>query len=172
MISIHTVRTKCVPSGTRLLMYQEALAGRSTDDLHTYCTYQVRCVPSGTLLFIPVYVLYQDALAGRSMDDLQTYCTYQVRTQWYTTVHLCMYCTKKFLLGRAWMIYRHTVCTVPSAYPVAGLTRCLLWCRVESRLLNNTDPCIIVHSNFSAGPCEMLLEGTLLMNIYVVCIPS
>ena len=48
MIYRHTVRTNCVPSGTllfiplRTVLYQRALAGRSTDDLQTYCTYQVR----------------------------------------------------------------------------------------------------------------------------------
>ena len=43
---------------------------------------------------------------------------------------------------------------------VAGLKRCHLWCRVESRLLTIADHCIMVHANLSAGPFEMLLEGT------------
>ena len=90
-----------------------------------------KCVHSGTLLFIPV----------------------------------CKYCTKKLLLEGASMIYRDTVCTkcVPSGFSTVmwqGLERCLLWCRVESRLLSNADHGIMVHSNLSAGPFPMLLEGT------------
>ena len=97
--------------------YHEALAGRSTDDLLTSCTYSTRCVRSGTLLFhtctyctkkwyttVHTCTYGTNKLAVRSTDDLQTYCTYQVRTQWYTTVHTCTYCTKQLLLGGAWMI--------------------------------------------------------------------
>ena len=110
------------------VQYQEALAGRSTDDLyieHTVlqyknCTYVPNASPVvHYCLYTVRTVLYQEPLAGRSTDDLCpvycTYyqnCTYQVRTQWYTTVHTCTYCTyctKKLLLGGAWMIYRHTV---------------------------------------------------------------
>ena len=72
------------------------------------------------------------------------------------------------------MIYRHTVRTkcVPSGFStvmwqgcfiysyVAGLKRCLLWCRVKSRLLTNADHGIMVHSNLYAVPIVMLLEGT------------
>ena len=105
-------------------------------------TVRTNCVPSGTLLFIPLRtVLYQRALAGRSTDDLQTYCMYQVRTEWF----FYSYVSGLFYLQLQY---------------VAGLKRCLLWCRVKSRLLTNADHGIMVHSNLYAGPFKMLFQGT------------
>ena len=105
-------------------------------------TVRTNCVPSGTLLFIPLRpVLYQRALAGTSTDDLQTYCMYQVRTKWFFY---------SYFMWQGCFIYSY----------VAGLKRCLLWCRLKSRLLTNADHGIMVHSNLYAGPYKMLFEGT------------
>ena len=142
--------------------------------IYRHAEYYCKYVRSGTLLYIPVCTKYctKKLLLGgarmvyrHAVGTVLLYCKC-VRSGTLLFIPVCTkYCTKKLLLGGAQMIYRDTVCTkcVPSGFSTVmwqGLERCLLWCRVESRLLSNADHGIMVHSNLSAGPFPMLLEGT------------